>query len=319
MNTKMNIKIINCGHCIHPEWTIFRQGKFRYSQFPARAIYISHPAIGKILIDTGYSPWFITHTQHFPAILYRYLLPVRITAEESLSNQLMEKYAISPTQIDHIILTHFHGDHIGGLKDFPLAKVHCLKEAYQAVASLRGIKATMKGFIPELCPADLPSRLFFADDCKNDSENNNKNYGQNYSKNYGKNHGTKAQISLPFAEFPTGINWSGDGRIILIELPGHAPGQCGVLLNDPDWINPIFFVSDVSWSSLQNGQLSKRLRSWVSCLMHDRQAYLDTLAKLKRLSISHPQVKIICSHQNELSDLNEANNLNEINELSEVF
>jgi len=37
---------------------------------------------------------------------------------------------ILPESIADILITHIHGDHIGGLADFPNAKIHIAREEY---------------------------------------------------------------------------------------------------------------------------------------------------------------------------------------------
>lgn len=45
---------------------------------------------------------------------------------EAAINQLAE-FGYRPEIIKHIILTHMHFDHMGGLSDFPQAKIHVYK------------------------------------------------------------------------------------------------------------------------------------------------------------------------------------------------
>ena len=47
---------------------------------------------------------------------------VVIEDHQELKNQL-QSFGIKTNDINHIIISHFHADHIGGLQDFPNAKI----------------------------------------------------------------------------------------------------------------------------------------------------------------------------------------------------
>jgi len=85
---------------------------------------------GPVLVDTGlglrdYSDptWF---TQFFRVIT---IMP--FDPNEAAFHQV-QKLGHKPEDIKHIILTHMHFDHCGGLPDFPQAKVHVHKREYNA-------------------------------------------------------------------------------------------------------------------------------------------------------------------------------------------
>jgi len=88
---------------------------------------------GTVLVDTGlglldYSAptWF---TQFFRLITE---MPFRV--EEAAFHQV-QMVGYPPEEIRHIILTHMHFDHCGGLPDFPHARVHVHRREYDAFTS----------------------------------------------------------------------------------------------------------------------------------------------------------------------------------------
>lgn len=91
---------------------------------------------GLALVDTGlglqdYSnpTWF---TQFFRIVSYMPFDP-----NEATVNQL-PKLGYMPEDVKHILLTHMHFDHIGGLADFPHARVHVYQQEYEAFIQRKG-------------------------------------------------------------------------------------------------------------------------------------------------------------------------------------
>jgi len=86
--------------------------------------------LGPVLVDTGlglqdYSAptWF---TQFF-----RLITRMPFDPQEAAVNQI-RRFGYKPEAIRHIVLTHMHFDHCGGLPDFPHAKVHVHRWEYEA-------------------------------------------------------------------------------------------------------------------------------------------------------------------------------------------
>lgn len=78
---------------------------------PISAILLQHPVLGNILYDTGNSPFY--SSEYSKKTLETYPIPEYISIEEAL-----KKEGLCPCDIDMIILSHLHFDHVGGLKYF---------------------------------------------------------------------------------------------------------------------------------------------------------------------------------------------------------
>ena len=114
--------LLKVGHCQHPECIAMRGGARKAIYFPALVGLLEHPHHGLMLYDTGYSQHYFESTAKFPECPYRLVTPVTLPPKERLLQQLEER-GIHPTDIERSFISHFHADHIAGLKDFPKAQL----------------------------------------------------------------------------------------------------------------------------------------------------------------------------------------------------
>jgi glyoxylase-like metal-dependent hydrolase (beta-lactamase superfamily II) len=278
----LDYTLFSAGYCSHPECITIKGGRWCSQKYPALCALIKHPEYGNILFDTGYSPRFFEETKKWPLWLYKKITPVKIPNEETLIYQLQQK-DINPEDIAYIVLSHFHADHIAGIRDFPNAKIICSRLGFNAVKRTKGIAALKKGFIAGLLPDDFESRLTFLEDKKAIPLDN---------------------FMRPFVE---GVDIFGDGSLIAVSLPGHAVGQFGLLFTDSSQ-KQVFLVADSCWSS--KAYRDYKLPSTITYLIHDKKsAYQNTLSKLHRLYNQNKKIRIVPSHCQEVwQELLEADN-----------
>ncbi|MTJ15065.1 MBL fold metallo-hydrolase [Anabaena sp. UHCC 0187] len=265
----LKVTFFQAGYCTHPEAIVVQDGRWKTTNFPSLFALISHPQIGAILFDTGYSDRFFQETSSFPFRLYAFTTPVYFQPEDSAVYQL-QKAGIEPEAVKYIIISHFHADHIGGLKDFPNAQFICFNSAYQAVKYRRGINALKAGFLSGLLPSDFEQRVIFVED--------------------------KQTVSLlpKYAPFTTGFDLLGDGSLIAVELPGHATGQLGLFFIDADHHN-YFLIADACWLSRAYQEFIKP-HPITNLIFANKQEYVDTLSKIHQLHKLNPELKIIPTH-----------------------
>ncbi len=267
----VTLNLLQAGYCTQYEKLVIRGGANRRINFPALFGLISHSQYGYILFDTGYSERFYQETRTFPNRIYAKLAPVTIEQEQSAVAQL-QQMGINASEVQHIIISHFHPDHIGGLRDFPQARFIYKNSAFKNLKQKNGIAALGNGFLPGLLPEDFEARSLDI--------------------------GNYSRIALPeqYAPFDLGYDIFGDGSLLLIELPGHAPGQLGLILS----INQeqYFFISDACWltHSYQTITPPNRIARLIT---HHWKDYLSTLHRINLLHRRCPEMKIIPSHQNK--------------------
>ncbi|HVD97858.1 MAG TPA: MBL fold metallo-hydrolase [Cytophagaceae bacterium] len=266
MVSNVELTLFHSGYCtahaaiVDPE---LGRGK---SRFYAVWALIKHAAHGYILFDTGYHPRFYEATKKFPGKFYAWATPVFIEQSESAVERL-QSIGIKASEINYLILSHFHADHIGGLLDFPKAKLVCSAKALQEAKTKQGISAVRKGILKSLLPKDLEERIIFPE-----------------------------MLTNNFIETTSGLKFYDlfqDGSIQLIDLPGHACGMIGALLQTQK--EKILLASDTSWS---DDTFARQVlpSKWSNLFFDSWNDYCSTFKKLFLYHQNNPEVKILFTH-----------------------
>ena len=100
---------------------MLRGGQRRRFDCHALVALLCHPRHGWLLWDTGYAPRLLDATRHLPFALYRRATPLHLHPELAVAAQL-GRWGLVPGEISRVVLSHFHADHIAGLRDFPRAE-----------------------------------------------------------------------------------------------------------------------------------------------------------------------------------------------------
>src|SRR5205807_556113 len=94
------------------------------------AALLRHPDHGWLLWDTGYAPRMLEVTRGLPFALYRAATPLHLRPELAALTQL-ERLGLREHDIRRVLISHFHADHIAGLRDFPGAEYIASQLAYR--------------------------------------------------------------------------------------------------------------------------------------------------------------------------------------------
>jgi glyoxylase-like metal-dependent hydrolase (beta-lactamase superfamily II) len=265
----LSVDFLRVGQCRHLECMAARGGRWGLVDFPSCCALIRHPQAGWILFDTGYAEHFFTATRQLPERLYAMALPVNLPPEEHLLAQLAKR-GLSAADIKMVVVSHYHGDHVAGLKDFPAARFVASRRDSEIIRRLGPWRASFQGQLHRLLPENYWQRLSYAEDLK--------------------------QIPLPewMAPFTQGWDLLGDSSLLLLPLPGHSKGQLGLLLPETER-GPVLLAADACWSlpACREGRLPSPL---VRFFTADPAAYRQTFSHLGELARRETSLHILPSH-----------------------
>jgi len=197
----MNIHYLNCFTCYAGIPRHWRSGGL---------VLLIESEDGLLLVDTGLG------TQDYiksPGILLTFKLVtiVPLDSEEAAIRQVA-KLGFQPEDVRHIVLTHMHFDHAGGLSDFPWAKVHVHRREYEVIKSGKIRRWTDGGYNRRILNHE-PDFEFYE------------------------------EAGEKWFDFDA-IRLRLEPEMYLIPLFGHTAGHCGVAVKDGDgWL---FHVADAA-------------------------------------------------------------------------
>ncbi len=256
--------LLDTGYCLASEHHLIRGGQRREVQCHSLAALLHHPTHGWLLWDAGYAPRMLAATERFPYALYRRITPLRLNPALAVVNQLA-RWDLTPRDIRRVIISHFHADHIAGLRDFPHAAFIATQAAYDGIHGKQGIGALRRGFIPALLPDDFTQR-------------------------------TELLPAFAGEDLP-GLGAThdlfGDGTLRLVALPGHARGQIGLLAQTAR--GPVLFAADGCWLT-RSIATNTPPHPITNLLADDPKAVRRTISGLHAFAQAQPHVIIIPSH-----------------------
>jgi glyoxylase-like metal-dependent hydrolase (beta-lactamase superfamily II) len=204
-----------------PVWErlVLKGGRWRKIDLRVRVGYFYHETLGHSLIDTGYfNAATLRRIGRSPFLsLYRTLLRPSTLADDPLVANLA-RFGVNRQQIQTILVTHFHADHIGRLCEFPQAKIICSRHAWVSYGRHSRLKNALAGVFDVLIPDDIETRMAFFEDYP--------------------------VVAAPYG-LGSGYDLLEDGSLLAIDLPGHADGHIGFCFSQLP--NPLLYATDTQW------------------------------------------------------------------------
>jgi glyoxylase-like metal-dependent hydrolase (beta-lactamase superfamily II) len=262
----VSVHLFASGYCEAHANVVNPQESFRKTSFHAVWALFDLPDVGFVLFDTGYASYFHTATDPFPQRLYRWVTPVHVRESETAAT-ILHARGVSPDDIRYVVLSHFHADHIGGLRDFPKAQFICSRSALEQVRALSGFGAVSKGILHALLPEDAFARMVAIEDIAD----------RTWVNAYGM----------------TEFRLFGTDALSMVLLPGHARGMLGFIHRQPD--RTLFYGTDASWSYDTYAKRILPLKI-VKLFIDSWDEHVATLDSIRDFEREEPNCTVLFTH-----------------------
>lgn len=217
---------------------------------PIYAFAIEHPE-GVIVVDTGETA-LATEAGYF-AGWHPGLRAFResVRPKQEIGPQL-ERLGIRRSDVRWVVMTHLHTDHAGGLHHFPDNEILVTRTELAFASGLRG---RLRGYVAnKRWPAWFDPTVLELE-------------------------------AEPFGPFPQSRRLTEAGDVVLVPLPGHTPGQIGVLVQDRD--HTVLLGGDSSYTE------ESMLRGIVDGVAADEDAARATHERIRALATANPTVYLV--------------------------
>lgn len=247
-------QFLNSAIVTVPEWMVLKNGRWRSCRLAVRYGAFSHPIGGNCLIDTGYTERTTKGRRSLFLSAYAAILRPKLTADALPKAR---------PDVDTILLTHMHADHVSGLRDYPRARIIARRDGVRSFVEGGAFYRIHHGVFSELLPDNLLARLVALED-------------------------------LPVTDAPLGLGKGfdvfGDGSVLAVDLPGHMFGHVGYVWTRLD--RPLLYAADAQWlmRAIREGRSPGPPAKWI---MHDARAALDTARRIAAFAAAGGEV-VLC-------------------------
>jgi glyoxylase-like metal-dependent hydrolase (beta-lactamase superfamily II) len=136
----MKVHHLNCGTMcpMAGRWIEGDGGVFSRGRRVCHCLLVETNA-GLVLVETGLGSEDLRQPRRRLGCAFVGLALPRLDPEETALTQI-KRLGFAPRDVRHIMLTHGHCDHAGGIGDFPEATVHIMKDEYQGMTAPVGAR-----------------------------------------------------------------------------------------------------------------------------------------------------------------------------------
>jgi glyoxylase-like metal-dependent hydrolase (beta-lactamase superfamily II) len=254
----MTIRHLNCA-TMHPLGSL--SGRALPESMVAHCLLVERPE-GLLLVDTGFGSGDVADPKRLGQPFRALVRPELLTAETAIAQ--VRALGYDPSDVTDIALTHLDLDHVGGIGDFPHARVHVFGDELDAA-----LNPTMreKGRYPAVQRAHGPGWV---------------------------RHEVPGDTWFGFDS----VTALGDD-VLLIPLQGHTRGHCGVAVRRPagGWLlhagDAYFHASE----KLTPPAAPVGLRAFQVVMAVDNKTRRANQERLRELQRSHSgEITIFCAH-----------------------
>jgi glyoxylase-like metal-dependent hydrolase (beta-lactamase superfamily II) len=262
----MKVHHLDCGTlCPGVQRWINGEGSLRArGRLVCHCLLVESPS-GLVLVETGIGTADIARPEAQLGGFFLRTSRPRLDPQQTAVAHV-ERLGFSARDVRHIVLTHAHLDHAGGIADFPEATVHVYAPEQRAVTSpatyfeRRSYRRLQFAHGPRWAAHEPAGERFFGFDAV-----------------------------LPIPELGS--------EMALIPLPGHTRGHAAVAVRGP--AGYLLHAGDAYFHRAQlQGQAAPPMLAWFQRLVDlDGSARANNLARLSQLAREHAhEVQVFCAH-----------------------
>lgn len=182
-------------------------------------VYVIEHSDGLVLFDTGQDRAVVTDPDYWPAgltrFIFRHVFKFHIGPDDTLTRQL-EMSGYSVADVKKAVISHLHGDHIGGIREILHADLMVSSEAWEHMLQPHSERHFI--FRRDI---DLPGakwqRISF-----------------------------QPTDDPSIAPFTHAFDLMSDGSMVLLPTPGHSPGSLSMLIRRES-APPLLLVGDLCY------------------------------------------------------------------------
>lgn len=249
-----DLRYFACGETTHDMAQLLHGAARERRVFPS-GVFLWEDGDRRVLYDTGYAPepW----KTGLVGWAYRRLLPPRVPPGATIAER------VDPATVTHVVLSHLHPDHIGGVGAFPDATFVLNAGLQRTLLASRVKDGVLRGLLPEEFPAGrrVVTPLFDSTDDR-----------------------------IPGLST---FDLFRDGSYVIVDLPGHAQGHTGALVE-----GAVLLAGDAAWGRDLLGQ-EGRIRRVPRAIAHDSAAQAALASTL--LDVERRGVRLAFSHDHHPS------------------
>ena len=124
------------------------------NRFPAGLFFSTDPDEGFVQTEKDYAGSVNVFVVEYKADGRRIMIDAGFGAPRGKLLEEMKKAGLAPESVTDLLVTHIHPDHVGGLPDFPKAKIHIARDEYEAWTKDRSRQGLAR-YLPDEKALDL--------------------------------------------------------------------------------------------------------------------------------------------------------------------
>lgn len=266
----MKVYFLATGYASVPAGLFVEGMKWKRIRFPILSVLIERDG-ELILFDTGMGARI--HEEMKPAryrgnwFFSKFIMKTEFNPDRDPLIRQLPSLGFDPKKVNHVVISHLHWDHAGGILDFPDARFLINKKEWEAANSKDSYK---HAYIYE-------------------------QYG----------HLKEPQLNLVAPElgrwilsFPASYDIFGDGQMLLVDLPGHTRGLMGMILTLPS--GKRFLFGGDSFYFPENLEFKKPKSKLMKMMVHEDPEADRTIEKLYNLAKMEPKLEMVGCHDHRI-------------------